>query len=126
VTFDFYDQSWDSQCGIPYDGSNFTESQEACLWSDDYSKVLGGLRAFAAAHDKPIGIGEFGVIDRSDGHGGGDDGYFIDSFASWLSRNNVAWASYFNVNSGGDSILADFPISLATFHADFGTASAGG
>lgn len=119
VTFDFYDQSWDSACGIPYNGSNFTETQEACLWSDDYSKVLGGLTAFATEHDKPIGIGEFGVINRSDGHGGGDDPFFIDDFASWVASNNVAWASYFNFSSGGDSVLAHFPNSLAAFRTDF-------
>jgi hypothetical protein len=121
VTFDLYDQSWNSACAVPYNGSNFTQTQEACLWSDAYSKVLGGLTSFAAVHDKPTGIGEFGVISRSDGHGGGDDPYFVKSFASWLASNHVAWASYFNFNSSGDdSILANFPNSLATFRADFG------
>ena len=120
ITFDLYDQSWISACGIPYNGSNFTQTQEACLWSGDFSKVLGGLAAFAAVHVKPIGIGEFGVIRRTDGHGGGDDPYFINSFATWLASNHVAWASYFDFNSGGNSILADFPNSLATFRADFG------
>jgi len=66
---------------------------------------------------KPVGIGEFGVIDRSDGHGGGDDPTFGTDFAAWVMANDVAWASYFNGNSGGDSILADFPNSLAAFQA---------
>ena len=120
LTFDFYDQSWDGSCGIPYNGSNFTASQENCLWSDDFNGLLSGLTSFASAHGKPVGIGEFGVIDRSDGHGGGDDPTFVEDFATWLKANNVAWASYFNFNSGGDSILSDYPNSLTAFQASFG------
>jgi hypothetical protein len=127
VTFDFYDQSWDANCGIPYNGTPFTVTQENCLWNGvaaDYDTgfkgLLGNLAAFATAHGKPIGIGEFGVINRSDGHGGGDDPTFISNFSTWLKANNVAWASYFNFNSGGDSVLADFPNSLAAFRTDLG------
>ncbi len=120
ITFDDYDQSWDGSCGVPYNGSSFTQAQHKCLWTDDQSKALAGLVAFAAAHDKPIGIGEFGVIDRSDGHGGGDDPYWIADFSAWMKANDVAWASYFDFNSGGNSILADYPSSLAAFKADLG------
>jgi hypothetical protein len=120
VTFDFYDQSWDGSCSIPYNGSNFTAAQESCLWSGDFDGVLSGLASFASAHDKPIGIGEFGVIDRSDGHGGGDDPTFLNRFSAWMSSNNVAWASYFNFNSGGNAILADYPNSLAAYKAELG------
>jgi hypothetical protein len=128
VTFDFYDQSWDTNCGIPYNGTAFTAAEENCLWDGvpaDYDPgwtdgVLANLTSFASAHDKPIGIGEFGVIDRSDDHGGNDDPTYVDDFYSWMKANNVAWASYFNFNSGGNSILADFPNSLAAFQADFG------
>jgi hypothetical protein len=121
VTFDFYDQSWDGSCGIAYNGSAFSATQEACLWSDSYDVTLGALASFAAAHDKPIGIGEFGVIDRSDGHGGGDDPTWVNDFYSWMMANSVAWASYFNFDSGGNSVLADFPNALAAFKADFGS-----
>jgi len=120
VTNDFYDQSWDGSCGIPYNGSNFTASQEACLWSRDFNPLLGRLTSFASGHSKPLGIGEFGVINRSDGHGGGDDPTFISSFSTWLRANNVAWASYFNCNSGGNSILSDYPNSLAAYQSDLG------
>ena len=84
VTFDFYDQSWDGSCSIPYNGSNFTAAQESCLWSGDFDGVLSGLASFASAHGKPIGIGEFGVVDRSDGHGGGDDPTFLNRFSAWM------------------------------------------
>jgi hypothetical protein len=120
VTFDFYDQSWDGSCGIAYNGSNFTATQENCLWSRDFNSLLGNLTSFASAHGKPVGIGEFGVINRGDGHGGGDDPTFINNFSTWLKSNKVAWASYFNFNSGGNSILSNYANSLAAYQADLG------
>ena len=123
ITFDDYDQSWDTSCGVPYNGSNFTQAQHQCLWKDDQDKGLVALTAFAKAQGKPIGIGEWGVIDRSDGHGGGDDPYWVNDFTAWMKANNVAWASYFNFNSGGNSILADYPNSLAAYRADLGGGS---
>lgn len=120
VTFDQYDQSWDGNCGLAYDGSNWTATQSECVWNGDIAKSLDRLTNFAGSVGKPIGIGEWGVIDRSDGHGGGDDPRFVDNFVAWLKSTNVAWASYFNCNSGGDSVLADFPASLAAFRADLG------
>jgi hypothetical protein len=121
VTSDFYDQSWYSGCGVPYNGTNFTPSQAACLWSNDYSSVLSGLSTFANSVGKPIGIAEFGVIHRTDGHGGGDDPYWVDNFTAWMKANKVAWASYFNYDSGGNSILVDYPNALAAFKADLGS-----
>jgi Glycosyl hydrolase family 26 len=120
VTFDFYDQSWDGSCGIAYNGSNFTATQENCLWSRDFNNLLGNLTSFASAHSKPVGIGEFGVINRSDGHGGGDDPTFVNNFSTWLKANNVSWASYFNFNSGGNSILSNYPNSLSAYQTDLG------
>jgi hypothetical protein len=120
ITFDDYDQSWDTSCGVPYNGSNFTQAQHQCLWKDDQDKGLVALTAFAKAQGKPIGIGEWGVINRSDGHGGGDDPYWVNDFTAWMKANNVAWASYFNFNSGGNSILADYPNALAAVKADLG------
>jgi hypothetical protein len=118
VTFDQYDQSWTGNCGVPYDGSNWSAAQSQCIWNDDISHVLGGLTSFAAGKGKPLSIGEWGVINRGDGHGGGDDPTFVNNFAAWMKANNVSWASYFNFNSGGDSILSDFPNSFNAFKAD--------
>jgi hypothetical protein len=115
VTFDQYDQSWTGNCGLPYNGSNWNPTQSNCAWSNDISRNLSNLDAFASAHSKPVGIGEFGVINRSDGHGGGDDPTFVDNINNWMNSTGVAWASYFNFNSGGDSILSDFPNSAAEF-----------
>ena len=122
VTNDFYDQSWQgSPCSAPYNGSNFTQAQETCIWTNNYSHMLSALTTFASAHNKPIGIGEYGVIDRSDGHGGGDDPYWISQFSAWLKANNVAWASYFNFDATNlNSLLSDFPNSLTAAKSDLG------
>jgi hypothetical protein len=116
VTFDQYDQSWSGNCGINW-GSTWTASQSNCIWSDDILPHLNGALGFAQAHSKPVSIGEWGVINRGDGHGGLDDPQFINNMISWL-KAHAAWESYFNFNSGGDSVLSDFPNSLAAFQAD--------
>ncbi len=62
---------------------------------------------------------------RSDGHGLGDDPYFINQMVSWMENpaNDVAYETYFDDNSGGVNSLitgGSFPNSLAAFTADFG------
>lgn len=121
ITFDQYDQSWQgAPCSVPYNGSTWTATQSNCVWTNNISQVLGELANFASNAGKPIGIGEWGVINRGDGHGGGDDPTFINNFTTWMNSHNVAWASYFNFNSGGDSVLAHFPNSLTAFKSDLG------
>ena len=60
---------------------------------------------------------------RSDGHGLGDDPYFINQMVSWMHSNDVTYESYFDANSGGVNSLitgGSFPSSLAAFSADLG------
>jgi IPT/TIG domain/Glycosyl hydrolase family 26 len=123
VSLDFYDQSWISTCAIPYNGTVFSASQEACLWSapNGYSAVLKSFSNFANGVQKPMAFGEWGEITRADKHGGGDDPTFINDFSAWLKTNNVAWISYFDFNSGGNSILANYPNSLAAYKTDLGS-----
>lgn len=122
VSFDQYDQSWYGGCGVAYDGSSWTATQSQCIWDNDISHNLQNLASFANTQSKPVSIGEWGVINRSDGHGGGDDPTFVNNFTSWMKaspvRAGVSWESYFNFNSGGDSVLSDFPNSLQAFKAD--------
>ena len=123
ITNDFYDQSWVTTCGVPYNGTAFSATQENCLWnaSNGYAATLKNLTDFATQAGKPIGIGEWGVIGRSDNHGGNDDPTFIADYAAWMKSSNVAWASYFNFNDGGlNSTLSDFPNSMAAFKSNLG------
>ena len=125
VTFDDYDQSGTGRAACRTTAPTSRRRSTSACGAGDQDKVLTSLVNFATIVQKPIGIGEFGVIDRSDGHGGGDDPYWIADFAAWMKASNVAWASYFNFNSGGNSILSDFPNSLAAYRADLGLSDLG-
>ena len=68
-------------------------------WNDYYSGHRGLLfwAALAKNHSKPFGIGEWGVWDQS--NGGGDNPYYIQKMAEFLSNSsyNVAFHNYFDV-----------------------------
>ncbi|MBO9710954.1 MAG: hypothetical protein J7521_22350 [Caulobacter sp.] len=57
---------------------------------------LNWMRDFAAQHDKPLSFPEWGTGTRPDGHGGGDDPYFVGQMATWMKQNNVAYAGYWD------------------------------
>ena len=41
---------------------------------------------------------EWGLQWRCDGHGGGDDPYFVQHFHDWIAAHDVAYEAYFNVD----------------------------
>ncbi len=118
VGLDLYDQVW----GIPQD--------PGLAWPR-YLTEPNGLRwlaSFATAHDKPAVIPEWGVTIRSDGHGLGDDPYYVAKMAQWVSTHDVAFTSYFAVDApDGDHDLLDrdFSRSLAVFERSFDTSRPG-
>ena len=84
---------------------------------------LTAAQQFASSNGKPLAFCEWGVAIRSDGHGLGDDPYFINQMVSWMHSNDVTYESYFDANSGGvNSVITggSFPSSLAAFSADLG------
>jgi hypothetical protein len=118
VGSDTYDEYW----GTPQTPQN--------SWANILSESWGlnWLASFAASEGKPIAIPEWSVCFRSDGHGLGDDPYFINEFANWVATNNVAFTDIFSYNdtAGGqdnDITNGDFPNALAAFKADFGGGS---
>jgi hypothetical protein len=115
IDLDFYDQSWDGSCGLAYNGSAASSTQSQCIWNDDLVKELNNFSSFAASNNEPMGFGEWGVIDRSDGHGLGDDPTFIINFTNWVNTHDVEYTDYFDYNSGGNSVLSSFPNSLAQY-----------
>jgi hypothetical protein len=115
---DTYDEYW----GTPQTPQN--------SWTNilDESWGLNWLTSFAASEGKPIAIPEWSVCIRSDGHGLGDDPYFINQFANWIATNNVAFTNIFSFNDtagGQDNDITDgnFPNALAAFRTDFGGAT---
>ena len=118
VGSDTYDEYW----GTPQTPQN----SWANLLSESWG--LNWLTSFAASEGKPIAIPEWSVCFRSDGHGLGDDPYFINQFANWVATNNVAFTDIFSYNdtAGGqdnDITNGNFPNALAAFKADFGGGS---
>jgi hypothetical protein len=112
---DVYDEWW---------GSSPTAQ---AAWSNAVSQTWGlnWLVNFASRQSRPIAMPEWSVAIRNDGHGMGDDPYFINQFANWIATNNVAFTSIFSYNDsagGQENDITDgsFPNALAAFRADFG------
>jgi hypothetical protein len=86
-----YDQSWIADY-----------RNAARRWKEFLNQRIGlkWQRGFANAHGKRMTYPEWGLVLRSDGHGGGDDPYFIQQMAHWIRNNDVAYASYFEADLG--------------------------
>jgi hypothetical protein len=97
--------------------STVTRSSGSGEENSDSVSVAGSTKA------KPVVFPEWGLADRSDGHGMGDDPVFIQQMAGWISSHDVAFDMYFNFDPPGqqDSITdGRFPRALAEFRAVFG------
>lgn len=90
---DLYDQHW----GI-------SSSEPVKRWADFVARPYGlnWLASFSATHNKPISFPEWGLSWRSDGHGGGDDPYYITQMHSWIKNHRVLYEAYFDkdINAG--------------------------
>jgi hypothetical protein len=115
-----------------YDNSWIADYHDATArWSDFVNQAYGlqWQSDFAAAHGKPMTFPEWGLSIRSDGHGGGDDPYFIQQMYDWISNHDVAHADYFEYDAGdGRHSLTNgqFPNAAAKFQALFGPSGGGG
>ncbi|MDQ2968350.1 MAG: hypothetical protein M3R37_08550, partial [Actinomycetota bacterium] len=114
---DVYDQSWATNGSDP-----------AVRWNDFLTQQngLNWVSSFASAHGKPIAIPEWGLSIRSDGHGGGDNAYFIQHMYDWINAHNVAYQMYFEFNASDGShrlMLSQFPVGAAKFRELFGGAA---
>ena len=96
--------------------------------------IYGGERGlaywsrFAAAHGKPLSLPEWGLWDRPDGTGGGDDPMFVRRIHAFVTdpANNVLYQAYFEFDGGDGShrLMTTFPRSGAVFRELFGDAGA--
>jgi hypothetical protein len=83
---------------------------------------IGDVERFAAAHDKPMSIPEWGVGPASSSNRGGDDPAYVDGIASVVRNNRLVYQSYF-YNYDYATQLATGPLSLAAYIKHFGTAA---
>jgi hypothetical protein len=119
---DTYDQSWVGSCGLAFNNTT-SAGASMCSWNTNTLPGLDRVAAFAAAHAKPVVFPEWGLADRGDGHGMGDDPTFVEEMAWWIAGHNVAFDIYFDFDVSGqvDAITdGNFPASLAAYHAGFG------
>jgi len=134
VGLDLYDQSWAANT-YPYPStcdSACRLSRQQTAWNS-HAWYLQTLRDFARAHGKPFALPEWGLYTRSDGHGGGDNPYYIEKMQQFIAdpANTVLFHVYFDVKapdgdhhiSGLDAVSA-FPQSAAKFRQLFGAVSA--
>jgi glycosyl hydrolase family 26 len=113
VGADVYDHGW--QAGYKEPARRWQE-----LMNEPYG--LRWHRDFARAHRKRMTFPEWGLVLRGDGHGGGDDPYFVQRMHDWIAANDVAYAIYFEVDSGAPIRLmtGHFPRAAACFRRLFG------
>src|SRR5690606_1391277 len=84
-----------------------------------YSWHLYTIRDFAAAKGKRMAIPEWGITTRADGHGGGENPYYIRKMHEFIMNpaNHVAFHVYFDVGApDGDHRISppsQFPESAA-------------
>jgi hypothetical protein len=124
IGLDAYDQYWGSGGSIVSDPITRWDN----LLNDTYG--LNWLVTFGNTHNKPISFPEWGVMTRSDGHGGGDNPYYVNQMIQFFKTNNVAYQNYFNFNTttlqsaisnlqGSRFITNQFPQSAAVYKTAF-------
>lgn len=88
-------------------------------------------RGFAQARGKQIAVDEWAVTIRPDGHGGGDNPYYIERMFEWLNapdvlpdgRPRVAWGLYFESQSSESEhrlLSGRFPLAAQRMRLLFG------
>jgi hypothetical protein len=102
---DFYDESW---------ASSYRPSNHAKVWRHIRTMPFGldWVARFAAQHHKRVSLPEWALVHRCDGHGGGDDPYYIRAMHSWIASHDVAYETYFN---GEDNPCQSFRMSTKHF-----------
>ncbi|MBW3609260.1 MAG: hypothetical protein KY463_13065 [Actinobacteria bacterium] len=97
VGLDVYDQSWAAhRRSAKQRWKEFLNQKDGLKWH----------ARFAAAHRKPMSFPEWGLVQRRDSHGGGDNPYFVEQMYEWIRTNDIAYHMYFEY---ADSV-ADYAI----------------
>jgi hypothetical protein len=111
---DVYDHGW---------APGYQDPVKRWLTLVDQPYGLRWLREFALAHRKQVSIPEWALVLRADGHGGGDDPYFVNRMYEWIASNNVAYHAYFEADMPGAKMrlmTGTFPSAAAEFRRLFG------
>lgn len=92
----------------------------AAAWNIRLTETYGlnFMVAQAAAHSKPLALGEVGIDNDVDGP-------FFDALKAWLATNKISYWAYFNANSTFNNRLDQnqYPTAGTKFITDFGVAA---
>jgi hypothetical protein len=128
IGVDAYDVSYAFRT-YPYPGKcdqDCRSSRQRRAWN---KSIYGGKRGlkfwseFARRRGKPISLDEWGLWKRLDGHGGGDNSYYLQQMHSFIAdpSNGVAYQSYFEFDGadGPHRLMTTFPGAGKTFRTLF-------
>lgn len=128
VGIDIYDQSWRTDTYPFPDGCDAAcrDERRQRAWQG-FTGQLALLRDFAVRHGKPLAVPEWGVAIRDDGHGGGDNPFFIRRMHDFITNpaNDVVFHVYFDVMAGDGAHQlsgrsSPFPEAAAAYRELFG------
>jgi hypothetical protein len=117
IGLDVYNHDWDA-------GWENSRTRWQNLLTKNYG--LEWHRQFADGRGKRTSFPEWGMIVRSDGHGGGDDAYFIEQMHDWINSGNTGFQMYFDLDtheSQNSMTMGLFPAGAARFRELFGPPS---
>lgn len=122
VLLDMYEETW----AAGFVANNSPTASNVSIAQNDIFNGDWGLKAvlaFAEQHAKPFGFGEFGVANRTDKHGVGDDATFIPNAFAIIKAcsSGLAIIEYFSGNDGStnSTLGATFPNATATAPAAY-------
>jgi hypothetical protein len=114
IGVDTYNATWEKSTLEPGPRwQSFVDAPYGLKWQAD----------FAASHGKKLSMPEWGTGTRPDGHGPGDDPYFVAEMAKWLHARDVLYHDYWNYDAPDYRARLDdgqFPKSAQAFLQSFG------
>ena len=109
IGLDLYDVSWAGGTypyPVPCDDACRLDHQKKA-WASFQAPALANFLKFSKLHGKPLSVPEWGLIDNKPGlPGGGDNPYYIGRMLDFILNpdNNVAYASYFDVDTSENNM----------------------
>jgi hypothetical protein len=88
---DIYDNNPESQIDPQRAWQNYLNSPYGLTWH----------RNFAAQHHKPMSYPEWGIGEE------GDNSYFVNEMANWMSTNVVLYNDYWNTNASYPGMISN-------------------
>ncbi|MCD5350863.1 hypothetical protein LR393_12385 [Kineosporia mesophila] len=127
IGVDVYDISWEEDA-YPYPAectSACRLSHQEAAWANILDARFGLVfwSDFAESQGKKLSLPEWGLWERPDGHGGGDNPYFIQQMYEFIDnpQNHVGYQAYFDftTDTKGTHALDGMPKAGATFRKLF-------